>query len=235
MNIRPFKLSLLPKDIRQFHIVTNRPWPIMLSLLVIIVITNGIDITIASLITKRRGWVQVSIIFIITITFMWWRDVSRERNSGQHGKSTTNSIQIRIILFITSEVCFFFGFFWSFFWAAFEYKIATGLKWPPSGVIAFNPYSIPLLNSRILLASGVTVTWSHKILYDTEHNEAVIGLITTIILGAIFTFFQYYEYKNRFFSISDSMYGALFFIMTGLLCAISRVFLCSIKSEVSVL
>jgi len=46
--------------------------------------------------------------------------------------------------------------------------------------------------------------------------ETIIGLGVTIGLGAIFTFFQYVEYKEATFTITDSIYGATFFGATGL-------------------
>jgi len=145
---------------------------------------------------------------------IWWRDVSREAESGQHNKHTYSGIQIGIIMLIASEVLFFFGFFWSYFWYAIQLQISSGLSWPPTGVICFNPYGVPLLNRLILLSSGATVTWAHHEM-NKNHKEVLKGLFITIYLGVLFSILQAYEYMNRLFSISDASYGAVFFIITG--------------------
>jgi len=207
------KKNLKIKDVRPFHYVRTSPWPIITSLSIIIILITSIEATLTR--NFNTNWVITSTALTLAVIFMWWRDITRESNSGQHRIRTTKSIRMRIILFITSEVCFFFGFFWSFFWVAFEHKIGSSIQWPPSGILAFNPYRVPLLNRRILLTSGVTVTWSHKMICYNNHKEALYGIIITVILGVIFTMFQLYEYNRRFFSISDSVYGALFFMITG--------------------
>ena len=160
---------------------------------------------------------KIVLIAVFTLVFMlivWWRDVSREAESGQHNKDTYQGIQIGIIIIITSEVLFFFGFFWSYFWYTLQLQIRVGLIWPPTDIITFNPYGVPLLNSLVLLSSGATVTWAHHII-NSNHKETLKALSTTIYLGAIFSVLQVYEYKNRFFSISDASYGSIFFIITG--------------------
>ena len=183
------KKNLKIKDVRPFHYVRTSPWPIITSLSIIIILITSIEATLTR--NFNTNWVITSTALTLAVIFMWWRDITRESNSGQHRIRTTKSIRIRIILFITSEVCFFFGFFWSFFWVAFEHKIGSSIQWPPSGILAFNPYRVPLLNRRILLTSGVTVTWSHKMIYYNNHKEALYGIIITIILGVIFTIFQF--------------------------------------------
>jgi hypothetical protein len=42
------------------------------------------------------------------------------------------------------------------------------------------------------------------------------SLIYTIILGAIFIYCQYHEYKHASFDITDGIYGSIFYSLTGL-------------------
>jgi len=98
----------------------------------------------------------------------------------------------------------------------------TGVTIPASGQPTpgifqhtFDPWGIPLLNTLILLTSGVTVTWAHHALLKNDRRGLVIGLILTVILGATFTFFQAYEYHHAAFSYAGHIYGSTFFMATG--------------------
>ena len=79
----------------------------------------------------------------------------------------------------------------------------------------FNVFQIPLLNTIILLSSGITVTWAHHRIIENNISQAKIRLLLTIILGIYFTMLQAVEYIEARFSIADSIYGASFFIATG--------------------
>ena len=61
-----------------------------------------------------------------------------------------------------------------------------------------------LLNTLILLTSGATVTVCHNTLITGERTLAINSLIATIVLAALFTGFQVFEYLHASFTIADS-------------------------------
>jgi len=83
------------------------------------------------------------------------------------------------------------------------------------GIQAINPFELPLLNTVILLSSGVTVTYAHHSLIQGNRAGSLYGLVYTIILASIFTGLQGIEYSVSGFSISDGIYGSCFYFGTG--------------------
>jgi cytochrome c oxidase subunit 3 len=83
------------------------------------------------------------------------------------------------------------------------------------GIESINPFELPLLNTVILLSSGVTVTYAHHSLIQGNRSGTLYGLIFTIILAIVFTALQGIEYSVSSFTISDGAYGSCFFFGTG--------------------
>ena len=199
--------------IRQpFHLVEYSPWPLTGSLRAL-----TLTVGIASWFHSYGIFCFIlSIILVIITIVQWWRDVIREATfQGHHTSYVIKGLRWGIILFITSEVLFFFAFFWAFFHRRLSPTPELGCTWPPMGVKPLNPYSIPLLNTATLLASGVTVTWAHHSLIEQNLNDATQSLILTVMLGAYFTFLQANEYLEASFRIADRVYGSTFFVSTG--------------------
>lgn len=96
-------------------------------------------------------------------------------------------LELGFILFIASEVIFFFAFFWAFFHRRLSPSPAIGCCWPPYGITPLNPFRTPLLNTAVLLASGVRVTWGHHALIAGDKDEILQGLGVTVMLGFYFT------------------------------------------------
>ena len=109
-----------------------------------------------------------------------------------------------MILFIASEVMFFVAWFWVFFDAACSTSRGPSTSRASStpaasgrrkGVEVFDPWHLPLVNTLILLTSGTTVTWAHHALQHGDRKGAKKGLMLTVLLGALFTAVQAYEYS----------------------------------------
>ena len=83
------------------------------------------------------------------------------------------------------------------------------------GIDAINPFELPLLNTVILLSSGVTVTYAHHSLIQGNRNGALYGLLVTVLLAVVFTGFQGVEYSVSSFTISDGAFGSCFYLGTG--------------------
>lgn len=196
-----------------FHLVDYSPWPLLGSLGTFTILIGFI---------KWFNFNQINLIILgiiinLIIIYQWWRDIVRERTfQGLHTTKVTIGLRWGMILFITSEVFFFIAFFWSFFHARLTPRIELGIIWPPKGINPFNPIEIPLLNTLILLTSGLTITWSHHRLIENNYNQALQSLILTVILGFYFTILQGFEYIQAPFTISDRVYGSTFYITTGL-------------------
>lgn len=199
--------------IRQpFHLVEYRPWPLTSSL--------GAFTLAIGLARWFHGYgiscFLIAITLIIISIYQWWRDVVREGTYiGHHTSPVAVGLRWGIILFITSEVIFFFAFFWAFFHSSLSPTPEIGCSWPPTGINPLNPFSVPLLNTAVLLASGVTVTWAHHRLIEGKRTDTIQALTVTVILGAYFTILQAGEYIAAPFTIADRVYGTTFFVATG--------------------
>lgn len=195
-----------------FHLVEFSPWPLVGSIRAFF-IAAGITAWFHNL---PINTLFIGLTLILVVIINWWRDVIREASfQGFHTSVVINGLRWGILLFITSEVLFFLAFFWAFFHRSLAPTLELGCSWPPTGIYPINPFSIPLLNTTILLGRGVTVTWAHHRLIKKRKKNTVQALAITIVIGVYFTYLQVGEYFTAPFSISDRVYGSTFFVATG--------------------
>lgn len=159
--------------------------------------------------------VLFSLITVILISFLWWKDFNRERILGFHTHKLEAALRLAFALFILSEVFFFVSFFWGFYDASLSPSVELGLRWPPKGITPLSTYSVPLLNTVILLSRGISVTWAHHAIINNMFTKAWVRLAATVLLGVYFLTIQWLEYNEASFSLSDGVYGRTFFIATG--------------------
>nr|YP_004934829.1 cytochrome c oxidase subunit III [Leucophytia bidentata]AEQ93824.1 cytochrome c oxidase subunit III [Leucophytia bidentata] len=195
-----------------FHLVEFSPWPLLGSL-------GILCMPVGLVYLLRGGSITLLLLGLITtalVAGVWWRDVIRESTfQGHHASCVALGLKIGVSLFILSEICFFFAFFWAYFHSSLSPTIEIGSQWPPMGITTLETFQVPLLNTSVLLLSGVSITWTHHSIEAGQHKSAVSGLFFTILLGAYFLVLQYGEYAETSFSLADSIYGSSFFLATG--------------------
>nr|YP_009116608.1 cytochrome c oxidase subunit 3 [Polynemus paradiseus]BAQ20935.1 cytochrome c oxidase subunit 3 [Polynemus paradiseus] len=202
----------MARQLHPYHMVDPSPWPLTGAIAALLV-TSGLAIWFHhnSLVLLSLG-----LTLLLLTMYQWWRDVIREATfQGHHTLPVQKGLRLGMVLFITSEVLFFAGFFWAFYHSSLAPTPELGGVWPPTGIMTLDPFEVPLLNTAVLLASGVTVTWAHHSIVEGNRKEAIQALVLTVILGLYFTALQAMEYLEAPFTIADGVYGSTFFVATG--------------------
>jgi cytochrome c oxidase subunit 3 len=174
----------------------------------------------------------------------WFTLQATESETGMYNHGVGISYRMGMMWFIFSEVMFFAAFFgalwytrnlsvpWlggvgdgpgrssNMLWQGFQDVWPTngpgklGGEYEPMGA-----FGLPLLNTLILLTSGVTCTWAHHGLLAKNRAQLLKGLGATVALGFLFVGFQaseYYEaYHEMGLTLSSGVYGSTFFMLTG--------------------
>lgn len=210
-----------------YHLIDPSPWPLLGAFSALFMFVGGVFFIHG----KQLGYVMlpVGILAVIAVMYVWWRDVIREAIIDKcHNHVVQHGLRIGMVLFILSEVMFFFAFFWAFFKAAiFPVLLYEGAhlfdsaappiigQWPPKGVETFNPWDLPFINTLILLLSGTTVTWAHYGILHNDRKTVIRGLMITVVLGLLFTTLQAFEYMHAAFGFKDGIYSSTFYMATG--------------------
>ena len=213
-NMTINKDKKINKNIHPFHLVDPSPWPLLGSLGAYTA-TNGAVMWFHSY--SGGGFLLTyGLLIIVLVMGFWFRDIIRENTfEGHQSSKVAQGLSMGMLLFITSEVMFFFAFFWGFFYNSINPDMGIGTVWPPTQLLVFDPWKVPLFNTLILLTSGSAVTNCHEAILNGNRPWAIFTLAFTIFLAIIFTSMQAYEYVYAGFDIADSVYGACFFMATG--------------------
>ncbi|MDZ4841209.1 MAG: cytochrome c oxidase subunit 3 [Hyphomicrobium aestuarii] len=230
------------KPEHDYHLVDPSPWPLLASFGALVMAVGAVCWMRSAqgevLFGVNGPWLFiVGTMSVVACAFFWWRDVIRESHKGDHTPVVQIHLRYGMILFIASEVMFFVAWFWAYFDASLfpagveilqnntaqiglvQRNEVLGGQWPPVPNEAFkhtfSPWGLPLVNTLILLLSGVTVTWAHHAILKDDRRGLIAGLALTVLLGASFSYFQYVEYGHAAFNYSGHIYGATFFMATG--------------------
>ena len=183
------------------------------------------------------------VVILCATLFMWFGDVIRESVSGHYNRQVDVSFRMGMVWFIFSEVMFFAAFFGALFYArtlSLPWLGGEGdgvmtnsllwegfsAAWPSAGpgqvggqFQTIPAWGLPLLNTLILLTSGVTITIAHHALKAGHRSQLLIWLGATVLLGCVFLFFQAEEYIHAYkelnLTLGSGIYGSTFFMLTG--------------------
>ncbi len=193
------------------------------------------------------AWGQVTFFVgvagLCAILFKWFADVILESVSGYYNRRVDGSFRMGMVWFIFSEIMFFGAFFGALFYArtlALPWLGGEGsgmatnevlwggfsAAWPSAGpgdvgggFQTIPAWGLPLLNTLLLLASGVTITIAHHALKAGHRLQLLWFLGATIALGCVFLFFQIEEYIHAYrdlnLTLGSGIYGSTFFMLTG--------------------
>jgi cytochrome c oxidase subunit 3 len=181
--------------------------------------------------------VGTGFVVLLVMLFGWFGTVIRESEGHLYSKRVDVSFRWSMSWFIFSEVMFFAAFFGALFYArsisvpdlgSAEQKLLWpdfAAAWPTAGPYIqekFSPigaFGIPLLNTILLLSSGVTLTIAHHALKAGHRGALKLWLFLTVALGVTFLGFQAYEYAHLYsdlnLKLSTGIYGSTFFMLTG--------------------
>ena len=154
---------------------------------------------------------------LLAITMVgWFKDVIGEANDGKsHSSAVKTGLRVGFLMFILSEVMFFFAFFWAYFHSSLPILSNVAGPWPPEGIDALGAAGVPMLNTLLLLTSSLTVTIAHHAILEDERQKVILWTGITVILGVLFLGVQIAEYAHLVFGLSDGIYPSTFYLATG--------------------
>ncbi|HWS78024.1 MAG TPA: cytochrome c oxidase subunit 3 [Thermomonas sp.] len=228
-------------DANAYYVPHGSKWPVFASVALFVTMVG-----FASWLNEvswGKPTFYVGLAALLAILFKWFGDVIRESLAGHYNKQVDTSFRMGMVWFIFSEVMFFAAFFGALFYArqfALPWLNGEGDGqathsllwssfsggWPNNGPAAVGghyqtipAWGLPLLNTLILLTSGVTITIAHHALKENKRGVLLLFLGLTVALGGLFLFYQAEEYIHAYtelnLTLGSGIYGSTFFMLTG--------------------
>jgi len=182
-------------------------------------------------------------IFILMLAG-WFTMQASESETGMYNHGVGVSYRMGMMWFIFSEIMFFAVFFGTL-WYTRNLSVdwlaglgsgpgrSTDILWPSFEAIwptngpgniggdyePMGAFGLPLINTLLLLTSGVTCTWAHHGLLENNRSQLIKGLAATVTLGFVFVACQALEYMEAYhemgLTLGSGIYGSTFFMLTG--------------------
>ena len=229
-----------------YYIPDGSKWPIVGTLSLFITFLGGAMMFNS---VDSGKYVLIIGLAALTYMFAgWFADVIAESIAGKYSKQVDVSFRMGMGWFILSEVMFFAAFFgalyyarmfsipWlsgeghgghngthEFLWSSFQASWPMNVMPDPEKYTQYKDvvpaFGVPAINTALLLASGVTVTFAHWALKKANRTALSAWLFATVALGFIFVYFQAGEYAHAMndldLTMNGGIYGSTFYLLTG--------------------
>lgn len=233
--------STTKSDSSHYFVPAPSVWPFVLTAALVAMVVGSFSYFEGGGLGPLPLWIGAAV--AIYVIFRWMRAVAMESEAGRYNKTVDMTFRMGMAWFIFSEVMFFAAFFGALYfarelsvpWLGGEgSKVATHLQlwpgfeaaWPSNGPKAVggafetvSAWGLPFVNTCLLLASGVTLTYSHHALKENHRKACILWLWATIALGSLFLYFQATEYIHAYhelnLTLGSGIYGSTFFMLTG--------------------
>lgn len=224
-----------------YYVPHGSKWPIVGSIGMCTMLVSAANWMNGHSLAQWSFWIGLAV--IIFMVFGWFGTVIKEGQQNLYNTQVGISFRMGMVWFIFSEVMFFAAFFGALFYArilSVEWLGGAGSNaltnevlwqgylpvWPTNGPGEvggdFNTipaFGIPFLNTIILLTSGLTITLAHHALKAMNRKWLVIWMAATVMLGALFLYYQVHEYVEAYtelgLTLGSGIYGSTFFMLTG--------------------
>ncbi len=225
-----------------YYVPHGTRWPILGSFALFFLL-GGAALGLNGLGMQGQISMLLGFALLLRMLFGWFGTVIRESLGGYYNAQVDVSFRMGMIWFIFSEVMFFAAFFGALFYtqwltlpwlggagdgAATNALLWPGFEaaWPSNGPAnvggqfeTMAPWGLPLVNTLLLLTSGVTLTIAHHALRAGERGKLLGWLGATVLLGVVFLTVQGYEYYHAYtelgLTLGSGIYGSTFFMLTG--------------------
>ncbi len=221
---------------RRYFVPQPSPYPVLLSFsLMLLAIGLGLDV---NGVTTGRWIAGAGALPALYVLVAWFGNVIKESRMGRYRTWEDRSFRLGMLWFIVSEVVLFATFFGVLFYervisvpwlasldAAYTPWAGFTAQWPTAGPAGkafevINPWGIPAINTMLLVSSGITVTLAHEALMHNRRNKLIGLLAATVLLGVVFLALQFNEFYEAYtklgLTLGSGVYGATFFMLTGL-------------------
>jgi len=148
----------------------------------------------------------------------WIFEIVEESFYGRYNKKLKTALLYGFLLFLLSEAMLFGTFFWAYFDRMFHLSYVTGFLSVPTSVEVIRWFKEPLYATIVLIGSGWSANYSYYMFCCNDISslkKAYLFSFITNLLGFVFLYIQYIEYNHLNFTISDTVYCTIFYVLTG--------------------